>query len=256
VYVYRGIGPRQYEREYTWQNPDGCFSDVAVHDINRDGYNEVIVSGHVAGGGSRTRVFGLEAAKVVYPNGGEALTPGDTVEILWRRYEPPRCDSASILLSVDNGRTYEPLATGIAPDDSILPWVVPRQPSDSCLIRVIVYGPGWRADRSDNVFRILPTGVEEQPGQPDFSLALAASPSPAFGSIAFSYRVPVARGARLGVFDATGRQVADLSPVLARGSSRIRWDCRDGQGRRLSAGVYVVRLVVGTRSIQCKFVIR
>ncbi len=256
VYVYKATGPRQYQRVFSWQNVGSCFSDIAVYDINNDGYKEVIVSGHYDGGGSRTRVFGLEAAKVVYPNGGEALTPGDTVQIQWRRYEPPRCESASVLLSTDNGRIWQPIASGLAPDDSILSWVVPRQPSDSCLVKVIVYGPGWRADHSDGVFRILPVGLEEQPGRPDFSPALTASPSPAFGSTAFSYRVPVTTGARFGVFDATGRQVADLSPVLARGSGRIRWDCRDGRGRRLSAGVYVARLVFGTKSIQCKVVVR
>jgi len=256
IHIYKGVGPRQYERVYSWENPAGCFSDVAVYDINKDGYKEFIVSGHVAGGGSRTRVFGLEAAKVVYPNGGEVFSPGDTVQMLWRRFEPPRCDSASLSLSIDRGRTWQPLVSGLAPDDSVVPWVVPRLPSDSCLIRVVVYGPGWRADRSDNEFRVLPIGVEEEPDGPAFGPALVICPSPSCGSVSFSYRVPSAAGSSLRLYDATGRQVADLSSELTNTRGRLHWHLRDSNGRSLSAGVYLARLVFGPRIVESKLAVR
>ena len=45
----------------------------------------------------------------------------------------------------------------------------------------------------------------------------------------------------LEIFDPCGRRVADLTPVLADGSWRAMWDGRDGRGRELPSGAYLVR---------------
>jgi len=49
---------------------------------------------------------------------------------------------------------------------------------------------------------------------------------------------------RLGVYDVMGRLVRELVGGVRQGAGRYRvvWDGRDGDGREVSAGVYLLRL--------------
>ena len=77
-----------------------------------------------------------------------------------------------------------------------------------------------------------------------FELALGgAVPNPFGAATRVEFALPRAGPARLEVFDLAGRRVR----VLADGSHEpgryaIPWDGTDGDGRKLAAGVYVLRL--------------
>ena len=55
--------------------------------------------------------------------------------------------------------------------------------------------------------------------------------------------------ARLRIFDASGRVVRDLSPYLGssimHSGSAVSWDGRDDRGKKLPAGVYIIRCTAG-----------
>lgn len=249
LHFYRGIGPHQFRRECTWNNSSNC-ADVNIYDINNDGYKEVISSGN-----NETWVLGLEAIKVLYPNGREMLVPGDTVAVRWRRYEPPACDSVSLFLSADNGATWDTLATGLLPQDSSFSWVVPNRRSDSCLVRAVAYGPGWRADKSDNVFSIRSDALEAESGSPARA-SLSVLPNPTAGSCRVSFGAWVPGRSALEVFDVAGKRVRDLSAEAARAASgSIVWPGCGDFGLRLSAGVYLVRLRTGGQTLTRKVVL-
>ncbi len=87
------------------------------------------------------------------------------------------------------------------------------------------------------------TGAPEvDPGAP--AGLLGAWPNPFRDVLHLRLGIPVEAGTvRLGVFDVGGRMVARLHDgPWAPGRQEVRWDGRDGQGRRVASGVYFVRL--------------
>jgi len=72
---------------------------------------------------------------------------------------------------------------------------------------------------------------------------LGSAPNPFRGRTRVSYVVPVETRLRLGVFDASGRKVAELFNGLARpGFHSVVWNGQDSQGRTVAHGVYFYRL--------------
>lgn len=78
---------------------------------------------------------------------------------------------------------------------------------------------------------------------------LSAWPNPSAGGMTISYALPSASSVTIEVFDITGARVRVLvSDLVHRAGTRsIEWDGRDSVGRRVAAGVYMVRLEAGSR---------
>jgi len=248
--VLKGVGPHQYEQAGYWWNHGANDLSVNIADVNNDGYNEIICSGS-----NYTYVLGLEAVKVKYPNGGETFRGNDTARIRWQRYEPPRCDSVSLFFSMDNGMTYDTVAAGLAPSDTSYPWVVPDVRSDSCLVKAVVYGPGWRQDVSDAVFRILSSGVAEERVSPRKSFGLVVCPNPMSNETYISFGPTQAGNLSLRIFEASGRLVRDLSAETG-GRGCVRWNRTDANGRTVPQGVYLVQFCSEGRSVTRKVVVK
>ena len=77
-----------------------------------------------------------------------------------------------------------------------------------------------------------------------FPLELASAvPNPFTGEALIAFTLPTRGHASLEVFDLLGRKVRVIaSGELDAGPHAVRWDGSDGVGRKLPAGVYVVRL--------------
>jgi len=251
LHYYKALGPHQYERVASWRNQAGNCADIAIYDINNDGYNEVISSGN-----NLSFVIAVQAVRVRAPNGGEALTPGESTSIVWQKFEPPRCDSFSLFLSLDNGASYDTLATGLPPGDTAWPWIVPATPSDSCLVKVIAYGPGWRSDVSDRVFRILPSAVSEAPRGRSRAFGLVVCPNPTTREAYITFGPQDERGLSLAIYDPSGRLVRDLTGAARSSFGSVCWDGQDAYGHRVTSGVYLVRLTGLSRSLTRKLVAR
>lgn len=80
-------------------------------------------------------------------------------------------------------------------------------------------------------------------GLPDPLAIHPLAPNPCRTSVELTYSTPRAEPLRMTVTDVLGREVATLSdgPVAA-GEHRLRWTPEQSDGRRLPAGVYLVRL--------------
>lgn len=62
--------------------------------------------------------------------------------------------------------------------------------------------------------------------------------------------VPAARTGRveIRVYDVAGRRVRTLvSGEATAGSRQVAWDLRDGDGKRVSSGIYFVRMELGEK---------
>jgi hypothetical protein len=93
-----------------------------------------------------------------------------------------------------------------------------------------------------------PVGVGDAvPG--DLWLA-TVTPNPSSGSHTVRFGLPRADEVSLAVYDVAGRQVRSLaSGVLEAGAHVVRWDGRDESGAEAGAGIYLVRLETGGRTL-------
>jgi len=217
VFVYEATGNNQFSRVWQWHNPTPDVvrdAVVAIRDLNSNGLNELVLSGNFGGSPGHpkesTFVYELETVELVAPNGGDSLRSGDTCQIRWRVFTPPRCDSVSLYLRRDSLWVLDTIATGFSPGDSTFDWVVPPGPIDSARVVAIAYGPGcWQYDESDSAFKIQ--GIEEAQPAPVRDWALSVNPNPARGAFAVRYDVPRQCRVSVGVYDAGGRLVRPMS---------------------------------------------
>jgi hypothetical protein len=97
---------------------------------------------------------------VISPNGGEALTVGQTYTITWYAYDSSGVVLDSVFFSNDAGLHWE-LIYATQGNPGSFDWTVPNTPSEECLIKVVAIDPwGNRGeDQSDNFFSIVPDTV-------------------------------------------------------------------------------------------------
>ena len=266
IRMYKAFGDNDLREVWHWDNDHGepiVLSLVSkVHDVNGDGYNELITAGN-----RKISIFEVDAIDLVSPNYG-TYGVGDRIPIRWVTHSPPRCDSLSLLLRLDTLWHCQTIATGIPGTDTLYRWVVPEEVADTGRIVVIAYGPGWQYDVSDSVFRFITGAVAESPRRAPSQWSLSVSPNPARGAFTVRYDVPGGLGTRsqfpggigscpsaqspvapgtvpfgysplrVGVYDAGGRLVRSLAEGdVAPG----RYEARLPSGA-LPAGVYFVRL--------------
>ncbi len=87
-------------------------------------------------------------------------------------------------------------------------------------------------------------------------LSLSAWPNPFNPQVTIAFEVEQTQAARLGVFDARGRRVAELlSRTVEAGRAEVTWTGCDATGRRAPSGVYFVRLEVGDQQLVHKVVL-
>jgi hypothetical protein len=241
VMVYKAIGNNQFLRVWEWYNNFGYdlpSSVVNVHDMNKNGYNEIVISGYAGNQTAKTAIFELEAVRLLSPNGGEVFQ-GDSNEVIhWQTFHPPRCDSLSLFYSIDNGRTYNLITSGLSGNDTSYLWTVPNVNSDSCRIKIIAYGPGWQYDESDGIFSITSTGIEERSPLSAIRFSLKTYPNPSKTLTAIRYSLPTESKVSLQLYNISGRLVKTLvNESKKSGIYNITLNTKT-----LSAGVYFLSL--------------
>jgi hypothetical protein len=92
---------------------------------------------------------------VIAPNGGETWYIGTGEDITWTATDANGVDSVSVLYSINDGDTYDLIASGEA-NDGVFPWTIPNTPTDSALVKIIAYDPSLNTgeDVSDARFTI------------------------------------------------------------------------------------------------------
>src|SRR5262245_5772859 len=86
--------------------------------------------------------------------------------------------------------------------------------------------------------------VDDEPAPT--ALALAARPNPSAGATRIEYTLPQARPVKLAVYDVAGHRVGTLVDGFQEAGRREAvWDGKRTNGERVSAGVYLMELMVG-----------
>lgn len=82
------------------------------------------------------------------------------------------------------------------------------------------------------------------------------APNPAHGRVALALRLAREDDVRVDVFDASGRLVRELwRGRLPAGEARLAWDGRDGDGRPVAAGLYLLHAAAGGGSARARVAI-
>ncbi len=134
--------------------------------------------------------------------------------------------------SVNGGTTWTAMNTGLA----------------DTYVNALGINPGlhylFAGTRSRGMYYWNLTVVaEEVPSAQEQSL-FSIRPNPAVGVTALEFQMPARSSIDIAVYDAQGRVVTrliDHQPVDA-GHHRVAWNCCDGHGNRVPAGVYFVKL--------------
>jgi len=218
--VYKSPGNNQFQRVFSAYGDNGHnTTNIHIHDMNGNGYPEVIESG-----GNETHIWEVQPVKLDFPNGGELLYADSLCVIQWHNEDPFRADSFSLFFSADSGLTYSPIALRIPGTDSTYLWTVPDTVSSRCFIMLWAYqnAIGW--DFSDGPFTIQPaSGVEVLPSHASRLTPYVVSPNPFLSHAT----IPGHEAERFALYDVSGRKVG-----VYKG---------DKIGFGLSAGIYFLR---------------
>jgi hypothetical protein len=120
-------------------------------------------------------------------------------------------------------------------------------------LRVYVYDPALQP---------LPAAVGDGPAPARLALA-PPSPNPARGPVTLAFATPEAGPLSLEVLDVQGRTVRSRRESVARAASGApyaarfawSWDLRDGAGRRVPPGLYLVRLATAHDAVTRRVVV-
>jgi len=254
ILILKPTGPHQYERvcDRRLNDLEGIFSMCNAADFNGNGYKEIFV-----GGNGQSFVLEVECIRVLNPDTTRYLRAGDTCEIRWQLFQPPRCDSVSLFLRTDtaivNGfYRLDTIVTGLSSSESTYSWVVPDTTLDSARILAIAYGPGWQFDESDSAFRIAPAGVAGPRTALPRDWSLFVSPNPSSGRTTVRWDVPRRGSVRVSLHDAAGR----LVKALALGEAEPgRYAAEARISSSLPAGVYFCTLDAREKRISRKVVL-
>jgi len=97
---------------------------------------------------------------ILAPNGGEDLTPGDTISVRWTSEFTSPTMRVRLEFSPDSGETWQLIEANLPTEDlpvtNSRPWIVPDIETTRGLVRVRNTS-GVIGDRSDEVFTILPS---------------------------------------------------------------------------------------------------
>jgi cytosine/adenosine deaminase-related metal-dependent hydrolase len=148
---------------------------------------------------------------------------GDTLEAVL--IDGP--DYGAFALEVDGGFTYEHNGT-IADTDSFVYLAADGELNSNPMTVIISI--------------LDPTGIHG-PVPRHTAAWMRVHPNPFNPTATIDYYLPKRQRVEIAVFDITGRRVAVLdNRIDEAGRHSLIWDCRDGSGRTLSSGVYLVRI--------------
>lgn len=197
---------------------------------------------------------------LTYPNGGEELLVGSSVDITWTATDNEGVTSIDLYVSRDGAAgTYELIAAS-EPNDGSYTWSVPAPgtnldgtPVYTGYFRVVAHDAAAHSgqDESDAGVSLYHqvAGVEPGGAIADFELG-RVGPNPSRKRVSVEYAVSREASVHLTVVDVQGRQVATLAEGTFRpGRYTAVWNGELERGGRATAGVYFVRYQNPGRSV-------
>jgi len=182
---------------------------------------------------------------VLYPNGGETLTAGQTITVRWAADMSQTCAHV-IRLSCDTGMTFTSITAGSIDCHNeqwgAFEWTVPDilEFTDQALIEIQDYQSGAINDCSDSVFTILPaSGIQEAPFYRNNGPCIQVS---VYNRTVFVRRENGADVGAVVIFSNTGRRIC-CGRLSGRDDGTVMLS------RQVLPGIYLVRIATGKGSV-------
>jgi C1A family cysteine protease len=186
---------------------------------------------------------------VVAPNGGEVCDYGTNYDIQWTATDNVAVISVTILLSTDSGTSFPDTIAAGEPNDGSYTWPVPDLDSKTIRIKVVAADAALNEglDASDDDLTLWGTnsGVKapEPASVPDAIVLDVVNSNAIAWASRIVFGLPSASQVTLGVYDVTGRHVAEIARGWrAEGYHVVDWNGARRSGSRVSPGIYFVRL--------------
>jgi len=206
---------------------------------------EALIQGEIRG---KHYFSGRDAVRVLRPhiqspNGSERLSAGTFRDVSWESDDLDGVDSIVLSYSPDGGQSWQ--AEGSTSGTTHVAWRVPANATANGLLKVAAYGSGEFIgyDVTDAPFSVVigTTGIEPIAGAR--TTLLPNSPNPFRGSTQIGYTLAARAQVSLEIFNVSGMKVRTLvHDAFDAGPQQATWNGRDEAGRRVTPGIYVVRL--------------
>jgi len=154
-----------------------------------------------------------------------------------------------VLPTTGDGERYDDGVTGQGVTQGQLTFVIPNDAPDE-----LYYHCSLHSSMGGTITIATPVGV---PGLivPKHLWLKPATPNPAREDALISFGLPRAARVDLAVFDSRGRRIREIvRGSLPAGEHVMRWDGRDGAGKRVPNGLYFYRLEADGRRLSGRVV--
>jgi hypothetical protein len=189
------------------------------------------------------------------PNGGEVWSEGETHTIDWRT--PADVSSVSLAVSIDNGGTWQSIAT-LPSTVSSIAWRVPHlleATGTEAMIRVASTSDTTRYDMSDRAFRlnfkVTTAGVGGNRSAGTEAYAPLLYPNPARGMATVRWYPPASEEATLRLYRPDGTLARESSDGYRTAGV---WQS-DIDLHGLAAGAYMVEITAGDTRVRTRLVV-
>lgn len=106
------------------------------------------------------------------------------------------------------------------------------------------------------ILRHVGSGVEEEKKQHLIDFDINVHPNPFFESITIRYNLPKPENATLDIFDVTGRCVRTIfHGQKGAGAHSMQWNATDQEGIKVSSGIYILRLRIGSEVLSSTIIL-
>ncbi len=214
---------------YEWQVPNVLSSQGLVRISDKADLSNYDISN------SNFNIVSSKNIRVIYPNGGEVLQGGNSIDIIWTSNE---ILNVKLEYSINNGASYELIAENYS-SSGLYTWIVPSIATTQGRIRISDQSLPIIFDVSDTTFRINKVvSIWEDINHPEEFFILQNFPNPFNPSTKINFSLAEEAFISLDVYDMLGNLVENLI-LESKPSGNYSVEFTPV---RLPSGVYLCRL--------------
>ncbi len=192
-------------------------------------------------------------ASLLSPNGGENLNIGSVTAITWDQSDDIGVVNVEILLSTNNGSSYDTvIAEGAF--NGTYNWTVPAMAGSDNMVKIIVHDSAGNSAETVSAGSFIIGGTSAVGDLPSGQLLLAQNaPNPFNPRTEIKFALPANQDVTLRIYNIDGRLVRTLlQGRQVAGTHTVAWSGHNDQGGQVASGLYFYRLITDSGTLTRK----